>query len=310
MNGQTSAVIKQQGISLVMVLWLLAIMTVMALSFSHSIRTDIMLATNYRHQAQAQALAEAGIWRAVAMRLNAGARQNGALPVRLDGFVYKLESEQGELWVSLQSNSGLLDLNRAPATLIRHLLSTLTTDPAQINTVTDSLLDWRDEDDLTHLAGAENADYAAMGLNYGAKNGLMNSKNELARIQGVDQTLFNRLSPLVTVYSGQARIALNTAPPQLLLALPGMEKELVDKIMATRQQGQTVSLELIPAETRNFIGAGQDDYIRISSRAKVNNTVAGVVAEIQLAATPSSPVTIVLWQQEIDTVFERSFSEK
>ena len=171
MNGQTSAVIKQQGISLVMVLWLLAIMTVMALSFSHSIRTDIMLATNYRHQAQAQALAEAGIWRAVAMRLNAGARQNGALPVRLDGFVYKLESEQGELWVSLQSNSGLLDLNRAPATLIRHLLSTLTTDPAQINTVTDSLLDWRDEDDLTHLAGAENADYAAMGLNYGAKNG-------------------------------------------------------------------------------------------------------------------------------------------
>ena len=138
----------------------------------------------------------------------------------------------------------------------------------------------------------------------------MNSKNELARIQGVDQTLFNRLSPLVTVYSGQARIALNTAPPQLLLALPGMEKELVDKIMATRQQGQTVSLELIPAETRNFIGAGQDDYIRISSRAKVNNTVAGVVAEIQLAATPSSPVTIVLWQQEIDTVFERSFSEK
>lgn len=291
--------LKQHGISLIVVLWLLVIMTVMVLSFSHGVRTEILLASNYRNQTQALASAEAGIWRGIAMILNKGAAKAKGQHIKLDGSVYSLHAG---LHISMQSNNGLIDLNRASSEMVKKLLSTLITDPIRIDTITDSLLDWRDEDDLKRLFGAESDDYAALGLNYGAKNGLMNSIDELARVNGVDQTLFSLLSPLVTVYSGQPRIAIISAPKKVLLALPGMNAELANSIMMARNTGN-INLDLIPSEARNFIGAGQDEYIRISAIATVNNAISGIIAEIQFIASHNSPVTIVSWRQEIDGVF-------
>lgn len=293
---------QQQGISLIIVLWMLAILTVMALVFGHNVRTEVMLATHYQNQAKALALAEAGIWRGAAMVLNKGIAQaaNGE-HIRLDGFEYALESDKGELSVTLQSTNGLIDINRAPAEVIKKVLQTVVPMPEQVDAITDALLDWRDEDNLKRLFGAETAAYAAQDLGYGAKNGLMNTVAELGRIQGMTQAVYDEVSPMMTVYSGQARVDITSAPQAVLRALPGMTALAMDSIIEARASGAAnVDLSLLPAETRQYIGAGQDTFIRISSQAKVNDSISGIIAVIQLEPSANLPVTIMSWQQKLD----------
>lgn len=285
---------------------MLVILTVMALTFSHSVRTELMLAANYQNQAKALSLAEAGIWRGVMMTLNRGLAQASGERVRLDGQVYELETDEGELYVSLQSTNGLVDINRSSPQVIKNVLQAASISQNLVDTITDSLLDWRDEDDLKRLSGAETADYAALGFAYGAKNGLMNSVAELGRVNGMTPTIYDEISSMMTVYSGQARIDITSAPKAVLLALPGMTVPAVDSIINSRtSSGSTnIDLSMIPAETRQYIGAGQSILIRISSQAKVNEAISGIIAIIQLEAGPDLPVTIMSWRQGLDHQFK------
>jgi general secretion pathway protein K len=296
---------KQQfGISLIIVLWMLTTLTVIALAFSHSVRTEVMLAANYQNQAKALGLAEAGIWRSTAMVLNKASAQASGEHIRLDGFVYELSSYEGELSVSLQSTNGLVDINRAPPEVIKKILETVVPTSEHVETITDSLLDWRDDDNLKRLFGAETDDYVAQALTYGAKNGLVNSVAELGRINGMTPAIYHALSPMMTVYSGQARIDITSAPKNVLLTLPGMTASVVDSIIDGRASGATnVNLGMIPAETRQYIGAGQDAFIRISSKAKVNGSISGIIAVIQFESGPHLPVTIMSWRQGLDDRF-------
>lgn len=295
---------KQQGISLIIVLWMLAILTVIALVFSQGVRTEVMLTANYQKQAKALALAEAGIWRGVAMALNKGIAQKEGHDIRFDGYVYSLASDAGLLKVSLQSADGLVDLNRAPKEVIEGVLASVASEDVNINIITDSLLDWRDEDNLRRLAGAERDDYYGQGLSYGPTNGLMVSTNELARVNGVKQELYQKTLPLVTVYSGRSRIDITSAPEAVLRILPGMTDSVMTSIMDDRDAGRwNINLAVIPTEMRQYIGAGQDEFLRISSYAEINGSISGIIAVVKLEASASLPVTVMSWRNRVDNKF-------
>lgn len=295
---------SQNGIALIVVLWMLVVLTVIALAFSQSVRTEVMLTTNHQNQAKALALAEAGIWRGAAMVLNRSIADSNGEKFNLAGSVYELESDKGDLLVSLQSCSGLVDLNRAPPEIIKGVLAAVVSSPERVDEISDSLLDWRDEDDLKRLAGAERDDYESLGLSYGPSNGLMNSVSELARVNGVTPDIYEELKSMMTVYSGQSRIDIGSAPEQVMESLPGMEASVVETIMSGRETGNKhLDLTQIPTETRKYIGAGQNEFIRISSFAEVNGTVSGINSVIKLEATKQQPVTVMTWRQNIDATF-------
>lgn len=114
---------RESGVALIVVLWMLVVMTAIALTFSQQVRTEVMLTANYQNQAKALSLAEAGIWRGASMVLNRTIAEN----INLAGSVYQLDSKYGKLNVSLQSCSGLIDINRASPEIIKALLQTLDT---------------------------------------------------------------------------------------------------------------------------------------------------------------------------------------
>jgi len=294
----------ESGVALIVVLWMLVVMTAMALAFSQQVRTEVMLTANYQNQAKALSLAEAGIWRGTAMILNRTIAENNGEQINLSGSVYDLDSEHGKLKVSLQSSSGLIDLNRASPEIIKALMQTIDTPDETQKTILDSLLDWRDEDDLKRLAGAEDDDYRAQGLSYGPSNGLMISISELARVNGVTSLEYEALQSSMTIYSGQSRIDITSAPRRVLASLPSMDASMVDSIVNERETGNKhIDLTQIPAETRKYIGAGQNEFIRISSFAEVNASISGVIAVVKLEATERLPVTVMSWRQHIDSVF-------
>ena len=126
---------------------------------------------------------------------------------------------------------------------------------------TDALLDYLDSDDDTRPEGAESDFYSTSAASFGAKNGLMNSIEELLLVPGITPELFfdcNRdpeegwdeewdmeleglrapsLSDLLTVHGHpQGKINVNTARPEVLdavlSALPGGNPEMVEDILA------------------------------------------------------------------------------
>ncbi len=302
---------KETGISLIVVLWMLVILTVIALAFSRQLRTEVQLTANYQNQAKAVALAEAGIWRAVMMVSNKNAASVLGETIYLDGRVYDLDSDDGDLKVSMQSTQGLVDLNRAPENLIRNLVQKVAISSEQVDTVTAALLDWRDEDDLRRLSGAEKADYLAKDLGVVPTNGPLVSVAELARLYGINSEIYWALRPYVTVVSGDARIDVTTAPSFVLSALPGMTETSVSNILAAREDPtQTLDLTLLPVEARQYIGASQVRIVQLRSQAQAGHLKAGIVAEVEFRTAGQSPVVVLSWVQGTDDVFTQYKTEE
>ena len=97
---------RQRGIALVVVLWLVVVITVIGASHARNTRIETTLAFNQIGSAQARALAEAGINRAI-MELFAS---DTATRWPLDGTAYPLQLDSGSVIGRDQSGQALLQL--------------------------------------------------------------------------------------------------------------------------------------------------------------------------------------------------------
>lgn len=119
-----------------------------------------------------------------------------------------------------------------------------------IDTVVDSIFDWRDRDtDMVRPNGAENEYYHKQRIPYDAKNGQIESPEELLKIRGVTPDILyghDGLPGLRDVLSfrpargeeGQEGRAVNIrhAPDAVLQALIG-DPDAVQNLLTTREQG-------------------------------------------------------------------------
>lgn len=96
----------------------------------------------------------------------------------------------------------------------------------------DAILDWRDQDEFHLVNGAEDEQYAAAGLPYGAKDGPFDSVEELGQVMGFDKELYQALAPVLTVSSGQASPVVEFAPPLVQAALQGIGLEELEERLA------------------------------------------------------------------------------
>jgi general secretion pathway protein K len=110
--------IRERGAVLVLVLWILTLATVVAARYSATTRTETLGVTHLVSAARARALAEAGLWYGFA-RLTFPHPAGRWLA---DGRVYAFRLADHEIKISMQDQSGLIDLNRAPSQLLDALL--------------------------------------------------------------------------------------------------------------------------------------------------------------------------------------------
>ncbi len=215
----------QRGIALVIVLWVMALLSAMAASYVVSTRTETALARNWLEGARARWAAESGVQVAVYELLRAQTVGSAEVPWRADGTVYRVDLAGAEL-----------HLNSGQTELLDGLLGNLGLDPVERQRITDSILDWRDEDSLVHLYGAEDDDYAREGLPYGAKDGPFDSMEELLLVSGMSRQLYFQIKNDVTLFSYVSGINPVVAPREVLLALPGVDAGEVEAYIAARAQ--------------------------------------------------------------------------
>jgi general secretion pathway protein K len=144
-------VIRQQGLALVLVLWVLSLLTIMAGSFALGMRRESSIITGIKNNAQAMAVAESGIAMAEMMLLNPDQNKRW----RADGSIYEINSADAKVRVRLLSETGKIDINRADQTLLQGLMSHAPVDAEQQTRIVNAIFDWIDKDDAVRIDGAE-----------------------------------------------------------------------------------------------------------------------------------------------------------
>ena len=216
----------ERGVALVMVIWVLALLSLMAASFLAEARVELRRAGNLRDRAQAEALAEAGIHVALARVI----AEHGA--TRPQRWTEPLPG--GSVTITLSDERGKIDLNEAEPALLASLFESEGVPSRAAKALAAAVADFRDQDRARALDGAEDADYP-LGSG-GAKDARFEAADELLQVKGMTPALFRRLAPLITVHSALPTIDPLLAEPAVLRAVPNIDPSELDKFLALRKK--------------------------------------------------------------------------
>jgi general secretion pathway protein K len=225
----------------VLVLWIIALLTIMALGLTTTQRTETALTRNQIDAARFRAHAEAALALTALNLLSTPTEATDPGAVWLpNGTAYPLIADGVELRVTLTNEASRIDLNSASrdqlAMLIELAQGEEGFDQTQRAALADAIVDWRDEDDLAQLNGAEDGDYEDAGLPYGAGDQPFNSVEELRQVLGMTRELYRRMAPHLTVHNETGRVEERFAAPEVLTAIQGIPLEDALELVTRRDQ--------------------------------------------------------------------------
>ncbi len=285
----------QRGVALVLVLWVITLLSVIAGNFAFNMRGEASIARNLLSSAQAQAQADGGVQHAWYELLKPPTDQQRW---RGDGVAHELSLDGVALRVSILDESGKIDINSAPEPLLRGLFRSVGAYEATAEALAGCVQDWPDGGKLKRLHGAKQEEYTAAGKSYGPANGPFTTVDELLRVLGMTQDLFQRLQPSVTVYSRLGGVNTVVAPRSVLLAIPGVTPELVDQYLELRgklmAEGQLVP-PFAGAGIYAATPAGLNVYSVRSTATMADGTVFVRQATGRINPDPKHPVTLLAW---------------
>lgn len=290
---------NQSGVALVLVLWMLALLSVIASSLVFSTRTELLVTGNLASLARAEAIADAGIYRAI-HELSAGQTVQADHPARWkpDGLSRHWQYGDADVWVAISDESGKIDLNMAQQPLLAGLFRAVGVEQAVADALADAVVDWRDEDSLRSAHGAEKDDYTAAGRDYVPANTSFETVAELRQVLGIDDALFGLLERLVTVYSQQAGINSAFAPREVLLAVPGATPEMVDAYIEQRRLllEQGLPAPAFPPAQGLTAPSGNSAATILVSVFLRDNTRFFREAVVRIVGSGPEPVAVLAWR--------------
>jgi general secretion pathway protein K len=298
----SAAVHADRGFALVLVLWVLSLLMIMAASFSLTMRRETGVIAGITGGARALAAAESGIAMAEMMLMNPDQTKRW----HIDGNIYQVQFLDAWVRIRLQSETGKIDINNVTPVQLQQLIAQLPVDKERQTALASAILDWRDQDDLVNIDGAEKKEYKEAGKLYQPRNKPFQTMEELQMVLGMDESVLKQLEPLITLYSGRSQVDLSQASKEVMLAL-GVDAALVDQCIELRRQSAVTGT---PIQSVNLgpefnCGSGQGNVIEITAESRLENGAGAVVKAIvtnnQAAGGAESgglPFQILSWKRE------------
>lgn len=286
---------KQQGIALVLVLWIAVLMSVVAGSYALSARTEYVQARMEFSRTQARFMAEAGLNRAVFELRNPDPQTRWIA----DGRPHEVELDGATIEIKITDESGKIDINQANEELLVGLFASVGIEFDEALGLVDKIMDWKDADEEVRLNGAEDEDYFSAGYAHGAKDAPFDTVPELVQVMDIDYDLYLKLEPAITVYSSRNNINLAFAPRQALMAIDGITGEMADEYIRQRQEIEDISTEL-PFLADGYSGqmrGGGTTFSVVSKATLPNGQWAELDATIRMGGTLNGkPFRVVRWR--------------
>ncbi|MFP3867524.1 MAG: general secretion pathway protein GspK [Desulfobacteraceae bacterium] len=237
---------SEQGVVLLLVVWILGLISVVILTGAYEWRTEIKLTANFQESCQCRSLAEAGVHYAlekiVEIKLAEAAAMDSPTNFmpratwRGDQTPHILEIPGGRVEVRVGDEGGKINLNLADRKILSNFFKALGYKEETAQTLVAAILDWRDADALTRPGGAESPYYQRLNPPYPAKNTGFDVVEELGWVKGLGQRrLLPRLADWFTVNKDGPEININTAPLEVLQAV-GFSRSQATRIIMARQE--------------------------------------------------------------------------
>ena len=286
-----------RGFALVLVIWVLALLAVLAASVAADSRSEAVITRNRLETAQARAIADAGVTLALAGLID----PDPAARWPADGGRRRLRYGGGTIEVTVQDEGGKINLNKAPAEFIGSLLAELGAGAAEQAAVTNGILDRRRA--FARAAGPLPSRFFFQSGTYDfdAAKQPFATVSELRLVAGLSDRLYQAIRPFVTVYSESATVNPLTAPRTVLLSIPGVSPQEVGFFLAARRtaaHGTGVGAPRLSGAGR-YARIAEVHAVTIISRATVpggasftREAVAGLSPEV-----PLQPFKILSWRQ-------------
>jgi general secretion pathway protein K len=333
---------SNDGMALFLVLWVLILLSVIVGEFCYAMRTEINITRNFKEETQAYYIAEAGLNEAIGgliknqiiapktERIESG-EETPEIGWRVGVDIPSVPFGQGQFEVKIGNESGKVNINRADQAFLKMLLGSFDLKDRDRDIIVDSILDWRDKDDLHRMNGAEDDYYGSLPTPYECKDDDFESVEELLMVRGITPEIFyGGLKDMVTVYetpesgndtgtllrrqSGRAKppqkISINAIPPRLLRAIPSMTDELVQEIMGYRKEKDFVRLndllQVVGADVYNtikhYLIFPMGPFYTIESVGKVKGTQTRqrVEAIVQIDGRFKRGYRITQWREGFD----------
>ncbi len=276
-----------RGAALLLVLWLIALLAALVGAFALTARTEHLQGRALHRGVVASEAARAGLEYAVARVIDT--RPEGRwLP---DGRDYAWRFHDAALTLHIVDETGKVDLNVAQPPLLAALLQAAGAEADMAEQLAGAIADWRDTDDLGQPSGAaEDPQYAAAGLPYGAKDAPFEDIGELQQVLGMTPALYAAVAPHVTVHSG-----LPSPDPRfagaLVLQAMGLDPQPVLE-QRTQMSGITPPPDLL--------GAGTGTY-SIDSHARLADGREAVLRAVVRVGggAPGTAYTPLFWNEGV-----------
>ncbi len=223
MKAYRNILADENGIALMLVLWVMVFLSIIVTEFAFSMRSEMNITRNFKEETQSYYLARAGIALALVEILNSETNPDikGGY-IKDDKFIFKHKNKEGEAdyldddaqvaFIPQRQNiplgagtvsyeitdeqskiniNGLMTGRDSDKDLVHRLLY----DAAGIQMGTerdimvDSILDWMDSDDLHKLNGAEDDYYQGLDTPYDCKDGPFDTVDELLLVRGITKKI-------------------------------------------------------------------------------------------------------------------------
>jgi general secretion pathway protein K len=256
---------SKKGTILVTTLWILALLTLLALGIGMRVGIDVKLMSYYLKSSKAHYLAEAGFRKTMALLeadddkkvdslneawscgidfgdgIGFGEGENVLKDIELgDGtftvsYEYRkdMEGNPASHLYGASDEEGKININAIEKELLSRLSDVI---PEFTAEKVAAILDWRDTDDYAGEGGDTEKDYyEELDNPYKCKNGKFSVPEELLLVKGITRDVYDSIKDIITVYGDSEKVNINTASEKVLEVLIGSDfPELPGKIVTYR----------------------------------------------------------------------------
>lgn len=242
--GRRAFAQQQRGAAVLVAMLVVAIAALAASSFMFRSQVEWRRFENLSRMDQAQSVLRAAQqWGATVLLDDA---RNSSVDHRGEAWATRLppvEAENYRIWGLMEDQEGRFNLNNLVANgeidkqqlaIFVRLLSALRLPESLAGAVAD----WLDADDLPFNSNSVDSPYyATLQTPYRATNQPLININELLRVKDMDRNTLAMLRPFVTVLPTRTPINVNTASPEVLVALvQGLSSEEAYSMVAKRER--------------------------------------------------------------------------
>ncbi len=276
---------RPRGIAMIIVMIVTTVLGILAGGFAYSMKVETRLAQNNSFEGDLEWLGRSGVELAryvLVHSLNVPAEPWDSLnqkwaggPMGTNEILDMVSLENNQLGpgtfsikiIDLERKVNINLINELSLPIFQQALNLAGADPADIATISDSLMDWLDIDENPHLSGSESADYVSNPnpgyAPYTSKNGPIDDLSELLLLRGMTPEVFLGLRldvgprprgpalpsamllggpeslgpvPLAELFTpiSSGMININTASAQVLQLVPGIDSSLAQAIIGVR----------------------------------------------------------------------------